>query len=119
MSKEQIRVRYGRPNHENRIPKNTLVTVRQGDVVYFGIARCNKEVGDTFRKTVGTHIATQRADLVRYDDVMKYDLDGEIKLHASGLRGCVSVDNMKDVVAYFRNIDSFCYEKALENRNRK
>jgi hypothetical protein len=40
ISSNNIRIRYSRFG-DSRIPKNTLVTERIGDFVYFGIARCN------------------------------------------------------------------------------
>jgi len=112
------RVRYGRL--DNRKPKNTLVTVRDNDTVYFGIARCNVQL-DTFHKNIGTYIAEQRARLARDDtQVYRYNtLDGtSVKLHESGLRGSVPVSEVKEVVRYFRDVDQYCLDN-LTPRNVK
>lgn len=104
----KIRVRYSRLSETNRTPKNTLVTVKDGDTVYFGIARCNRDK-DTFNKKVGGYIAAQRAELVKEDTVANYDLlGGNVKLHKSGLRGCVDYKNIKAVINYFKMVDEYC-----------
>lgn len=107
MDKSKVRIRYGRLT--NRAPKNTLITVKVDDVVYFGIARCNVKM-DVFHKEIGKYIALQRADMVASDTVLDYDLVGNLKVHKSGLRGCVPVENAKDILDHFRNIDEYCLE---------
>jgi len=111
MSKTErtTRVRYSRL--EKRRPKNTLFTMREGDMVYFGIARCNVSA-DVFHKAIGTYIAEQRAGLAK-DETGMYNTTNNLRLHDSGLRGYTTVDNVKDVVKYFRNIDQY----FLENLN--
>lgn len=114
------RVRYGRVEHNRRwvqrgmddgggrwvserVPKNTLVTVRNGDLVYFGIARCHSRL-DTFKKTLGTKIATERCNLAveEFGDVTTENFT----LHASGLRGVVRLDSIQALLRYFDNIDN-------------
>jgi len=108
-TEETKRVRYGRL--ENRRPKNTLVTVRQDDTVYFGIARCNVNL-DTFHRKIGTYIAEQRALMARDDtQAFRYSEVGGLVLHESGLRGSVAVDNVKDAVEHFRGVDAYCLEQ--------
>jgi len=116
----KIRVRYSRLSKENRTPKNTLVTVRDGDTVYFGISRCNRKL-DTFHKNIGTYIAQQRAQLVSEDGATSSDYstyvptdNAEFRLHRSGLRGCVSLVNIKEVVKYFRVVDEYCLNMKSE-----
>ena len=109
---KNTRVRYSRVD-ENRTPKNTLVTVRDNGVVYFGISRCNRKL-DVFHKNIGTYIANERAALARDEiKVSKYNVlkDTEIRLHESGLRGSVPFDNVKEVVKYFRSVDEYCLDK--------
>lgn len=114
------RVRYSRLSREDRTPKNTLVTIRRGDTVYFGIARCNRKL-DTFHKNIGTYIAQQRVQLAQTeprDDYSTYvpESNSDFVLHKSGLRGSVSLTNIKEVVNYFRIVDEYCLD--LEPRTR-
>lgn len=114
---QRSRVRYSRLSRKDRTPKNTLVTVRQGDTVYFGIARCNRKL-DTFHKNIGTYIAQQRADIASNDGAASSDYslhavtgDVDFRLHRSGLRGCVRIENVKEVVNYFRTVDEYCLDR--------
>jgi len=115
-TKAVTRVRYGRLSKNNRTPKNTLVTIREGDTVYFGISRCNRKM-DIFHKNIGTYIAKQRADLVReeVDSSSDYSTyvptnDIDFVLHKSGLRGKVALSNIKEVVKFFRCVDEYCLD---------
>lgn len=104
---EQARIRYSRL--ENRSPKNTLVTLRDGDDVYFGIARCNVKL-DTFNKSVGKYIAAQRAALVTEDDTTRYHSSNGLVLHESGLRGYTSVSNITKLLDHFNDVDEYCLD---------
>lgn len=102
------RVRYGRVG-KNRYPKNTLVTMRNGDTIYFGVSRCNNNAGDSFDKSLGTTIAANRATLAAYEEDNQ-DLvlnGGTISIHRSGLRGSVALSNITTLLNYFDNIDTF------------
>lgn len=124
----RTRVRYSRFSKEDRTPKNTLVTVRDGDTVYFGISRCNVKL-DTFHKNIGTYIAQQRAQIVSEDQATGSDYstyvpteNAELRLHKSGLRGRVALTDVKEVVKYFRIVDEHCLDllpklKPLEYNN--
>ena len=112
----RTRVRYSRFSKENRTPKNTLVTVRKDGIVYFGIARCNRKL-DTFHKSVGTHIATKRMELVDKDnendiDMWKYFQIDNSKLfvHNSNLRGWVPIEDAKLLIKYFHVVDEYCLD---------
>ena len=102
-----VRVRYSRL--DKRVPKNTLVTIRDGETVYFGIARCNRKL-DTFRRDVGTHIATKRAELAREgSNGNVHTTDGDdLRVHTSRMRGQTTVDNVKELVKFFNDIDNIC-----------
>lgn len=115
MSNSETRVRYGRtdvtrvvratkltPSHTvtERVPKNTLSTVRRGDIIYFGIARCNSLL-DRFNRDTGKLIASNRAVLAASEGGLT---DG-FELHNSGLRGSVGVQNIKLLLQYFDNVD--------------
>lgn len=101
------RVRYSRLGSKDRSPKNTLVTIRKGDLIYFGIARCNLKA-DRFNKSVGRHIATRRATKVFEDSEIDYAETNGVSLHSSCLRGCARLADVKKVVNYFRQVDSYC-----------
>ena len=105
------RVRYSRLE-KGRTPKNTLVTVLDNDVVYFGISRCNRKM-DVFHKAVGTFIANERADLARDDEqAYRYNQleNTSVNLHDSGLRGSVPVENVRELIEHFRNVDTYCLD---------
>lgn len=116
-TERRTRVRYSRLSREDRTPKNTLVTVREGNTVYFGIARCNRKL-DTFHRTTGTHIATQRALLVASGDSDSYSCPTNrvFRLHKSGLRGSVPLENVKEVINYFRTVDEYCLDLEPKTR---
>jgi hypothetical protein len=116
-----VRVRYSRLGKEDRTPKNTLVTVKNGDTVFFGISRCNRKL-DTFHKNIGTYIAHQRAQLA-HDDSSQNDYktyvpesNADFQLHRSGLRGSVSLENVKEVVKFFRIVDEHCLNSVSRPR---
>lgn len=115
---ENKRVRYSRL--ENRRPKNTLVTIRDGNNVYFGIARCNVKL-DTFHKNIGTYIAEQRAkralDTTERDSEEHYSSHNNLRLHESGLRGYTTLEKVKEVVNYFRNVDEYCLNLEPRTKN--
>ena len=106
------RVRYSRLD-EKRSPKNTLYTRLEGENLYFGIARCNVKL-DTFVRSVGTHIAEERAKRALSDaSETNYSTLGTLTLHSSGLRGVVSRSNVKELIEYFRSVD----ERLLNQLN--
>lgn len=101
MTKEMTR--YSKtPDKLNR--KNTLVTIREDDVVYFGIARCNKKAGDKFTKRQGQVIAKARAIRAKIEKVGGAPLTGLV-LHESNLRGSVPADGIPGLLKYFNTID--------------
>jgi len=122
MSERSIRVRYGKVESNGRwvrrgaddatgnlgrwetdkVPKNTLVTIREGDLIYFGIARCHNQL-DVFRKTLGTKIATRRCNLAvaEFNDITTENFT----MHSSGLRGVVKADSIPVLLQYFADID--------------
>jgi hypothetical protein len=96
-----VKIRYSREN--NRTPKNTLATIESDGKIYFGIARCNSS--DMFRKRVGRQVATTRA--LRASGKTLFEVhDSNLYLDETGLRGMVSVEYAKELIGYFRDIDS-------------
>ena len=97
------RVRYSRFDDGR---KNTLVTVRNGDQIFFGVARCNLTAGDTMRKSQGRMIASARALKAKTEsDLSGFFQDGMF-VHSSGLRGFCRVDEIKTLLQYFDNVDA-------------
>lgn len=128
MSEDRVRIRYGRVHNGNNSasPKNTLVTTRVkgaiDDLVYFGIARCNLNMGDSFRRAGvggGRAIAESRLRLALKDSGENYDMVGSVRVHPKGLRGWVYLKDIKDLIAFFSNIDDWSQERfAPLSRNR-
>lgn len=116
MSKtENTRIRYGRVNDHS--PKNTLVTVRDGDTVYFGISRCNMDAGDRFNKDTGKMIASRRAALAASEsDRYNYLSGTNVQVHDSGLRGRVPRESIVDLLRTFGSIDRVLYDRAVASR---
>jgi hypothetical protein len=92
------------------MPKNTLFTFRDGDLIHFGIARCNS-MFDSFRRDTGKLIARNRAKVAAGEagvggipGKQTKNVDG-VLLHSSGLRGSVNVENVKELLQYFQNVD--------------
>ena len=114
MSERKFRIRYGRI--DGITPKNTLATVTDSDVVYFGIARCNTMIGDTFHKTLGTKIAKNRC-LAATDDEEQYQQleNSHVYMHHSGLRGSVRKAHVAELINTFGQIDDLLYERGLAN----
>ena len=75
-------------------PKNTMVTVRDGERIFFGIARCNKK--DTFSKERGKEIARFRLQAALKELDTEENCDGQ-----SGLYGVTT--NVEGLLDYFHN----------------
>ena len=117
MSKRENMVRYGRLEG-SRTPKNTLTTFKRDGQIYFGIARCNNGAGDVFKRHLGTVIATNRAKLSLENDDANEDYtcnEGKVRLHSSGLRGVVSVEEVRALLTYFNSVDTFSKLAAVRN----
>lgn len=98
-----IKVRFSKKNNSR---KNTLVTVREGDTIFFGVARCNVSHGEKFDRDEGLKKAAVRAN-VAMQNVASIDwaVDKSLVIHNSGLFGQVGVSDVKDLLSYFDNID--------------
>jgi len=95
----------------NKLPKNTLLTIRDGELVHFGIARCNIDL-DRFSKNTGKLIATNRANLAAREE---YTLNSVgLKIHHSGLRGTVELANIVALLQYFQNVDLELKNRAIQ-----
>ena len=112
------RIRYGarEPGHtfvdkrksvfHRGTAKNTLATIRVGDIIFFGIARCNKGL-DIFKKSVGMDIAIGRAKKAKEEGVSVVPDDSIVFMNeAKDLRGYCSVNNIVSLLVFFQGLDS-------------
>ena len=103
--------RYSKnPDRCNRT--NTLVTIKEGDLIFFGISRCNKTAGDTFLKSKGSMVAKARAIRAKIEG---REATGEFTLYANGLRGSCSQANIRSLLEYFDNVDTIMYNDAISS----
>jgi hypothetical protein len=97
-----------RVRHTKGRKRATLVTVREGDMLYFGIARCNTRDGDVFNKQKGRFIAEGRAFSELEAHKNHPDMAGlyvaGLMIHTSGLKGCCHIEDVKTLLSYFDNI---------------
>lgn len=127
-----LRIRYGRPvctncNPRSRCeecksrPKSTLLTMREGDDIFFGISKCNPV--DHWSSKEGKRRAQRRLDLamsdkpksfmkptieiVNGDEVTTICTMGELSVHSSGLFGKCPVDQVKNLLQYFDSVTCF------------
>ena len=100
---DDTRIRFSKTIKGN-IPKNTLVTVREGDTVYFGISRCNLRA-DQPSKKAGVHIARQRAEVATRNIAGLWYIDGTFYLHKYGVFGQVHMDEIQKLLTHFDNVD--------------
>ena len=89
-----VRIRYSR---NDKGLKNTLVTIRDGNKVYFGIAMCNTKK-DHFSKKLGVQIAAGRAELARELGIVnEFDfLRG---------RGIINIEDIQQLLMHFDDAD--------------
>jgi hypothetical protein len=96
----KARVRY---SHVVNQLKNTLVTVSNGETIYFGIARCRLNA-DTATKKEGKRLAEFRATIAATVAGV-YKVDGSLAIHKSGVFGQVNVVEVIKLLEYFDHID--------------
>ena len=102
----RLHVRYSR---FGSVPKNTLVTLRDGDTIYFGIARCRLTM-DVAIKEEGKRWASYRAlqaatgkELLHNENLG--EVSGTMLVHKDGLLGKVNVEEVEKLLNYFDNIE--------------
>lgn len=105
---ENVMIRYGRI--ENGWPKNTLVTVRKEDRVYFGISRCLLSE-DRPKKSEGREEAKRKLQKALSEADDDWRQDGSLLIHSTGHFGVVSADEVPRLLEYFRNVDKICKEE--------
>ena len=87
-------------------PKNTLITVRDGDRIFFGISRCNKK--DIFSKKRGKEIARLRVEAAQKEFASKSNHDGQSLLYG------VTTD-IENLLEFFHNELENCINYAEED----
>ncbi len=112
-----LRIRYGRPVCENcnpksrceqckSRPKSTLLTMREGDDIFFGISKCNPV--DHWSSKEGKRRAQRRLDLAMSDKPKSFTVQkGGFTVHSSGLFGRCSVSQVTTLLQYFDSITEF------------
>lgn len=98
------KVRFGKTKAGHR--KNTLVTVRVNDDIYFGISRCRISGSNTdkFDKDEGLKLARLRASNAIDNSKCEFDADKGLSLHRSGMFGRVDISSVKSLINYFKTI---------------
>jgi hypothetical protein len=104
-----IRIRYGRDPGNYSRRKNTLATVRKGDLIYFAIAKCNSKL-DKFDQTMGKMKAYERLVAILAEHAV---LGGTpcgtplsyFMVTPDGAGGYVTIDNIRKLLQYFEGID--------------
>ena len=101
--------------------KNTLVTFRKGNLLYFGISRWNRKYGIPFRKKEGVAIAQARAE----DAVLFLSTENSANLSGChilppGLYGYCHVSYVSALLNYFDNLDNMMESRVrIEKRQEK
>jgi len=103
-----MRIRYDKRDEFN-CPKNTLVTHRVGDYIYWGISRCNKEASDRFSKKTGKMIADARASFF-LDIFDPSESEEEFVVGESLMYGRCKKEKIRDLLEHFKNIDRIKFE---------
>jgi hypothetical protein len=94
-------IRHGRNKHGQL--NSTLVTLREGDTIYFGIAKCKLgNDGDVFSKKEGRERAYDRALIALKSACRNPIVQDGIVMHKSGLLGRCHVEDVKRLLGYFR-----------------
>jgi hypothetical protein len=97
-----MQVRYSRVKNQ---PKNTLVTKRDGETIFFGIARCRLKA-DHATKEEGRKLAEFRANIaVEASGAGQFNRDGTFVVHSTGMFGCVGVADILKLLKYFDNLE--------------
>lgn len=84
---------------EQGMPQATLATIREGNVIYFGIALCSKK--DVFSKKLGRMISMNRARKVQQTSLEVFN---GISFSDNGLRGICDTEHVQDLLDQFRVI---------------
>jgi hypothetical protein len=107
---EGLRVRYSNINGSKpKAHKNTLLTMSEGKIIFFGIARCNLESGDKFSRKVGKALAVERLLALRTSFLDGGDISTTgLYRSRNMLSGWCNADNIPELLKHFYAIDLAC-----------
>jgi len=98
MAHKKEMFRYGTAANSG---KNTLFTIRDGNLIFYGISECNLKIGDKYDKALGKKIAIGRAieakRLFEDNTPVTFD-DGGDKANRMGV---ISTDYIRALLDYF------------------
>lgn len=103
---EMVRYGYSLGNNNSPQRKDALFTFRDGDLIFFGISRCNLKVGDKFDRELGKEIAKGRARKAHefYVNGNNGRISPETYQFLALDRGYCHVNKIKKLLAYFDNL---------------
>jgi len=108
------RLRY---NNGSSSRKDLLYTVRSNDLVFFGISRTNLQAGDKFDKELAKEIAQARAMKARAEyDATKSAVFADFSVRSVN-HGVVTVDRVKELLAYFDALTERQFNLPPEKKN--
>ena len=118
---ENFQIRFGRVTANQRRRLNlktrkligqrasTLVTFRKDDTIFFGISKRNLSEG--WNKGEGIDRASDRLDLMLSGRPKSFKIKDGITVHHSGVFGSCSVDNVENLINYFREVTDYLPKK--------
>ena len=103
-----LRIRYSQDCMDG--PKNTMVTIKDGNRIYFGIARCNAKAKDHFNRKQGRGLATTRCiQALMSDPKLKHPFEDELEalsfVDGKFLSGVVVDSGLHTLLSYFEFVD--------------
>lgn len=113
MSELRERVRFGRfdkPNRRNGQRRSVLVTVQEGNEIFFGIAKCHSKL-DRWDKETGLRLARLRVQVAQQASTKLHESGEGVFTDKAGILGRCDVSNVKDVIGHFREITTYLPRK--------
>lgn len=98
--KDGERIRFAK---DTKGKKAVMFTRKDAGIVYFGIARCNRDAGDSFDRELGVNLARQRAKEVEElcNDHELIEGCESLSVTDDGLAGSVCVEDIYGLLDYF------------------
>ena len=118
------RIRYAFSDERERFRKNTLITEKVDDLLFFAISRCNTKANDVFDKVLGRNTAELRLNHAKMTREHYGTLLPPLPFYvsANGLWGWCPVSKVKNLLHHFDNIDDLCaddYYNRYHDKNYK
>jgi hypothetical protein len=102
----QEQIRYSRNKQNNQINR-VLFTIREGEHIFFGIARCNVSAGDNFDKKLGVKIAKARAEKAKKETITELETKKISETKEFYSAGRLPLTEIKDLLVYYHGLDSY------------